>query len=131
MTRLSSDGETNPRARSKRKAGRAVRGYRAIVIRVLHLYDQAPVGLLVRVNLEAEGMEVIEAGDGCTGLQLAKREQPDLILLDVNLLPGAAPGLGWPRDPTFSGLEPDRLEEEPNRRLDLLRIELGLQRARS
>jgi DNA-binding response OmpR family regulator len=34
---------------------------------------------------------VIEAADGRTGLQLAKREQPDLILLNVNL-----PGLdGW------------------------------------
>ena len=38
---------------------------------------------LESVNLEAEGMEVIEAEDGRTGVQLAKREQPDLILLGV------------------------------------------------
>jgi DNA-binding response OmpR family regulator len=53
------------------------------VIRVLHIDDEAPIRLLARVNLEAEGMEVIEAEDGRTGVQLAKREQPDLILLGV------------------------------------------------
>jgi len=53
------------------------------VIRVLHVDDEAPIRLLVRLNLEAEGMEVIEAANGRTGVQLAKREQPDLILLGV------------------------------------------------
>jgi DNA-binding response OmpR family regulator len=55
------------------------------VIRVLHIDDEAPIRMLSRVNLGAEGMEVIEAADGRIGLQLAKREQPDLILLNVNL----------------------------------------------
>jgi DNA-binding response OmpR family regulator len=45
--------------------------------------DEAPIRLLSRVNLEAEGIEVIEAANGRTGVQLAKREQPDLILLGV------------------------------------------------
>ena len=53
------------------------------MIRVLHVDDEAPIRLLSRVNLEAEGMEVIEAENGRTGVQLAKREQPDLILLGV------------------------------------------------
>jgi DNA-binding response OmpR family regulator len=53
------------------------------VIRVLHIDDEAPIRLLARVNLEAEGMEVIEGANGRTGVQLAKREQPDLILLGV------------------------------------------------
>jgi DNA-binding response OmpR family regulator len=53
------------------------------VIRVLSIDDEAPIRLLVRVNLEAEGMEVIEAANGRTGVQLAKREQPALILLGV------------------------------------------------
>jgi two-component system alkaline phosphatase synthesis response regulator PhoP len=57
--------------------------FRAIVNRVLHIDDEAPIRLLARANLEAEGMEVIEAADGRTGVQLAKREQPDLILLGV------------------------------------------------
>ena len=55
-----------------------------LVIRVLHIDDDAPIRLLSRVNLELEGdMEVIEAANGRTGVQLAKREQPDLILLGV------------------------------------------------
>jgi DNA-binding response OmpR family regulator len=62
------------------------------VTRVLHIDDEAPIRLLARVNLEWQaGMEVIEAVDGPTGVQLAKAEQPDLILLNVNL-----PGFfGW------------------------------------
>jgi len=59
--------------------------------RVLVIDDEAPIRLLCRVNLEAEGMEVLEAGDGATGLELARAEQPDVVLLDVMM-----PGLdGW------------------------------------
>ena len=57
------------------------------MIRVLHVDDEAPIRLLSRVNLEAEGMEVIEAENGQIGVQLAKRAQPDLILLGV-MMPG-------------------------------------------
>jgi DNA-binding response OmpR family regulator len=60
-------------------------------IRVLVVDDEAPIRLLCRVNLEAEQMEVIEAADGPAGLEVARREQPDVILLDVMM-----PGLdGW------------------------------------
>jgi DNA-binding response OmpR family regulator len=55
------------------------------VIRVLHIEPEASIRLLVRPHLEAEGMEVIEAADGQTGLQFAKHEQPHMILLDVML----------------------------------------------
>jgi two-component system alkaline phosphatase synthesis response regulator PhoP len=59
--------------------------------KVLVIDDEAPIRLLCRVNLEAEGMEVIEAADGPTGLEQAREEQPDVILLDVMM-----PGLdGW------------------------------------
>jgi DNA-binding response OmpR family regulator len=59
--------------------------------RVLVVDDEAPIRLLCRVNLEAEGMEVIEAADGPSGLEIARRERPDLVLLDVMM-----PGLdGW------------------------------------
>jgi DNA-binding response OmpR family regulator len=59
--------------------------------RVLVIDDEAPIRLLCRVNLEAEGMAVIEAGDGPSGLEAARSEHPDLILLDVMM-----PGLdGW------------------------------------
>ena len=59
--------------------------------RVLVIDDEAPIRLLCRVNLEAEGMGVSEAGDGPRGLDLARAQQPDVILLDVMM-----PGLdGW------------------------------------
>ena len=59
--------------------------------RVLVIDDEAPIRLLCRVNLEAEGMRVSEAGDGPGGLALARAHQPDVILLDVMM-----PGLdGW------------------------------------
>src|SRR5207248_11324930 len=59
--------------------------------RVLVIDDEAPIRLLCRVNLEAEGMEVLEASDGPSGLEAARGSDPDVILLDVMM-----PGLdGW------------------------------------
>jgi DNA-binding response OmpR family regulator len=59
--------------------------------RVLVIDDEAPIRLLCRVNLEAEGMSVFEAGDGPSGLEAAASSEPDVILLDVMM-----PGLdGW------------------------------------
>ncbi len=59
--------------------------------RVLVIDDEAPIRLLCRVNLEAEGMEVLEASDGPSGLELAREQRPDVVLLDVMM-----PGLdGW------------------------------------
>jgi two-component system alkaline phosphatase synthesis response regulator PhoP len=58
---------------------------------VLVIDDEAPIRLLCRVNLEAEGMDVIEAADGPTGLEQARENTPDVVLLDVMM-----PGLdGW------------------------------------
>jgi DNA-binding response OmpR family regulator len=60
-------------------------------IKVLVIDDEAPIRLLCRVNLEAEGMEVLEAAEGPSGLQQARNHSPDVILLDVMM-----PGLdGW------------------------------------
>jgi DNA-binding response OmpR family regulator len=39
--------------------------------------------MLCRVNLAAAGMDVFEAENGREGLELARRELPDLVLLDV------------------------------------------------
>jgi DNA-binding response OmpR family regulator len=59
--------------------------------RVLVIDDEAPIRLLCRVNLEAEGIEVVEAADGPSGLAAAREARPDVILLDVMM-----PGLdGW------------------------------------
>jgi DNA-binding response OmpR family regulator len=58
---------------------------------VLVIDDEPPIRLLCRVNLEAEGLDVLEAPDGWTGLDLARSRAPDAILLDVMM-----PGLdGW------------------------------------
>jgi two-component system, OmpR family, alkaline phosphatase synthesis response regulator PhoP len=59
--------------------------------KVLVIDDEAPIRLLCRVNLEAEGIDVVEAPDGPAGIDKAKQERPDVILLDVMM-----PGLdGW------------------------------------
>jgi DNA-binding response OmpR family regulator len=59
--------------------------------KVLVIDDEPPIRLLCRVNLEAEGMQVIEAENGPSGLQKAQEEDPDVVLLDVMM-----PGLdGW------------------------------------
>jgi DNA-binding response OmpR family regulator len=61
------------------------------MIKVLVIDDEAPIRLLCRVNLEAEEMDVIEAADGPSGVERARGESPDVILLDVMM-----PGLdGW------------------------------------
>ena len=74
---------------------------------VLVIDDEAPIRLLCRVNLEAEGMPVLEAGDGPSGLESARSEQPDVILLDVMM-----PGLdGWGVAEAL--LEDDRTAEIP------------------
>lgn len=61
------------------------------MIKTLVIDDEAPIRLLCRVNLEAEGIAVEEAADGPGGLELARTTLPDAILLDVMM-----PGLdGW------------------------------------
>jgi DNA-binding response OmpR family regulator len=75
--------------------------------KVLVIDDEAPIRLLCRVNLEAEGMEVVEAEDGTVGLELARSERPDVILLDVMM-----PGLdGW--EVLHRLLDDDRTKEIP------------------
>ena len=51
--------------------------------RVLVVDDERSIRLLCRVNLLASGMEVLEASDGRAALELARQQQPDLVLLDV------------------------------------------------
>src|ERR671926_1506647 len=75
--------------------------------KVLVIDDEAPIRLLCRVNLEAEGMDVLEAPDGPAGLDQAREHRPDVILLDVMM-----PGLdGWRVAEKL--LEDDRTNEIP------------------
>jgi phosphate regulon transcriptional regulator PhoB len=57
--------------------------------KVLVIEDERDIRELVRVNLEAEGFQVLEAADGELGLALVKRERPAAVILDLML-----PGLG-------------------------------------
>jgi CheY-like chemotaxis protein len=53
--------------------------------RILIVDDDASVRLVCAVNLEAEGLHVLEAADGLDALEQARRERPDLILTDVSM----------------------------------------------
>ncbi len=53
--------------------------------RVLHIEDDPRNRLLVRKLLTAEGLEVIDAPDGLTGVRLALSHRPDLVLVDLNI----------------------------------------------
>lgn len=52
-------------------------------VRVLIADDERPIRLLCRVNLELEGMAVVEAADGAEAVERARVERPDVAVLDV------------------------------------------------
>ncbi|HEX5468938.1 MAG TPA: response regulator [Gaiellaceae bacterium] len=80
-----------------------------MALTVLVVDDEEPIRLLCRVNLEAEGSTVLEAPDGRAGLEIARRERPDAILLDVMM-----PGLdGW-------NVAQQLLEDEATRRIPII-----------
>jgi len=54
---------------------------------ILVVDDEARIVKLVRDYLERAGFDVIAAADGEAALRLARRQQPDLIVLDL-MLPG-------------------------------------------
>jgi two-component system alkaline phosphatase synthesis response regulator PhoP len=51
--------------------------------RVLVVDDEEPIQELLRYNLEKNGYEVKTAGDGFKAIELARKFQPDLVLLDI------------------------------------------------
>ena len=51
--------------------------------KILIVDDEATFVKLAQIKIEAEGHEVITATDGKEGLEKAKSEKPDLIILDV------------------------------------------------
>jgi two-component system alkaline phosphatase synthesis response regulator PhoP len=60
---------------------------RADPVRILIVDDQRSLVDLVRSYLEAEGFAVFEAYDGSSALELAAREEPEVVVLDI-MLPG-------------------------------------------
>lgn len=50
---------------------------------ILVVDDDADIRLLLRLELSAEGHDIIEAGDGAEALAVLAAEAPDLVLLDM------------------------------------------------
>jgi len=53
--------------------------------KVLTIDDDAEFAELIKYNLVKQGCEVLVAGNGLMGLQLARLSLPDVILLDIML----------------------------------------------
>lgn len=53
--------------------------------KILVVDDEPDMLLAIKMRLEASGFEVITATDGMEGLNLARREKPDLLVLDIML----------------------------------------------
>lgn len=54
-------------------------------IRILVVDDEADLVSVLRIGLEAEGFEILEASDGEEGLRMARECKPALVLLDLML----------------------------------------------
>ncbi len=53
--------------------------------KILLVDDEPELVLMVENRLKANGYEVVSALDGLAGLESAKKEKPDLIILDLML----------------------------------------------
>jgi DNA-binding response OmpR family regulator len=58
--------------------------------KILLVDDHSDIRRLIRITL-GKAYEVLEAEDGVTGLELARKQKPDLIVLDV-MMPGEIDG---------------------------------------
>jgi DNA-binding response OmpR family regulator len=54
-----------------------------VVGTVLVVDDDPVIQRLLRVNFEMEGYDVIVASDGLDGLERARAERPDIVVLDI------------------------------------------------
>lgn len=57
-------------------------------IRILTIDDEKQIRKLLKIGLEAEGFEVADAANAADGLDAVVKQQPDLVLLDLNLPDG-------------------------------------------
>lgn len=55
------------------------------LVRVLVCDDEPDIRALFRTVFEQEGVEVVEADDGDTGIDAAREHCPDLIVLDLKM----------------------------------------------
>ena len=54
-------------------------------MRILLIEDSKDILFLMKMELEGMGYTVVTARDGAAGLDLAKRERPDLIISDIKM----------------------------------------------
>jgi len=54
-------------------------------IKILYVEDDPSSAALVHRLLESEGYQVVAASDGISAIEIARREVPDLILMDINI----------------------------------------------
>lgn len=66
--------------------------------RILVVDDNQVVVKTLTMKLEAAGYDVLKALDGSEAVSAARREKPDLILLDISFPPDVAHGGGVPWD---------------------------------
>ena len=55
--------------------------------RVLLIDDESIVGVVLRLALDEKGHETVVAEDGKTGIEMARAQRPDAIVLDL-MMPG-------------------------------------------
>lgn len=51
--------------------------------KILVVEDDVVIGAMYKTKLELDGFEVLSASNGLMGLEMAKKEKVDLILLDI------------------------------------------------
>jgi signal transduction histidine kinase len=54
-------------------------------VKILYVEDDPSSEVLVRRVLESEGFQVVTTSDGLSAIEIAKRELPDMILMDINI----------------------------------------------
>lgn len=53
--------------------------------KILIVEDDTMISSMYKTKFQAEGFEVLIADDGAAGLETAKKDKPDLVMLDVIL----------------------------------------------
>ena len=66
--------------------------------KILVVDDSAVILKTLSMKLKSSGYDVLTADDGAVAVSTARRERPDLILLDISFPPDVAHGGGVPWD---------------------------------
>ena len=95
--------------------------------KVLIVEDSPVQAQKLRLTLEEEGWRVLWAADGQEGLNVARREKPDVIVLDIQLptLNGFQVARGLKADPTTAAIPIIMLTTRDNAMDALTGLEAG------